>query len=251
MSDESPRALLTGVLHRTGLAFPRGVLGEETSRIARVLNDDAPGADLDAMVTDAAAVLWPEMQPSTLAALQRHAQQSPDGADAPLARVTRWAEEPDPAGNPLARALCVRAAQELAAAHARAVRVLDQAEPTVAQGDSMAAMAAANAAGAVVVEMLELDPEDFADEIFAYVEHDESPEAMDTLARTTGDDETRAWARRALADVSSPRAPAATRAVRALCEGDPPQDPAQDAVWVPALLALVQQAFERALTSSP
>ena len=249
MTDESPRAVLAGVLQRTGLAFPRGVLGEETARIARVLNGDDVGADLDGMVTAAAAALWPEMQPSTLAALRRHAGQ-PAGADGEsLRRVMAWAEDPDAEGNPLARALCVRAAQELAGAHARAARTLEQAERTVARGDSMAAMAAANAIGAVVVELLDLDPEDFADEIYAYVERDESPEAMDTLARSTGDEETRAWARRALAGITGAGAPSTAAAVAALADGPPPADPAGDAVWVPTLLVLVQQAFERALTS--
>ncbi len=251
MTDSSPRAVLAAVLARTGLAFPRGVLGDETRQLALILSGlPVEGVDIDDLVTRAADELWPELQPSTQAALERYVAQSDPGDEDPLLRVMDWARDPRPDENPLARALVVRAAQEFAGALQRSHRLLVNAEPAIAAGEAAGALAAAQAAGAIVVEMLDLDPEDFGSEIFAFVEQDESPEALDTLARLTGDEETRAWARRALAGVSdSAAAPAATGAMALLCDGELPVDPAQDAVWVPAVLALVQQGFERALTA--
>ncbi len=251
MTERSAPESLARVLAVTGLAFPRGVLGEETALLARALNGDGRAtADLDAIVTDAARTLWPDLQPSTRAALERHMRLDGLDDDPDAQRVMRWAEDANPDDNPLARALCVRAAQELAGAIERAGRILENAEGAIAAGDAAGAIAAANAAGAIVVELLDLDPDDFADEIMAYVEADESPEALDTLARNTGDEETRAWARGALSAIALPGdAPQATAAVAALTDGDPPLDPAEDAVWVPTMLALVAQGFERALSS--
>lgn len=251
MTDESPRAVLATVLARTGLAFPRGVLGDETRRLAQILNgDDAGGEDLDDLVTRAAAGLWPELQPSTQAALERYVSQSEPGEEEPLLRALAWARHESADENPLARALVVRAAQELAAALGRGARILEHAEPAIAAGDAQGAVAAAEAAGAAVVELLDLDPEDFAAEIYEYVENDESAEALDTLARSTGDEETRAWAREALSDLAGDATgTAAGTAMAALTDGDPPPDPADDAVWVPTVLALVQLGFERALTA--
>lgn len=248
MTERDPREALAAVMRRTGVAFPRGVLGAETARLARAISDGADGdEDLDALVDDAADVLWPELQPSTLAFLERHAALADEADLEDLERVRAWARDPDPSQNPLARALCVRAAQELAAATARAEAALVAAETSIAAGQAEGALAAASALGVVVVELLDLDPDDFADEIVAFVEADESPEALDRLARATGDDDTRGWARTAaaaLARVDS--APHAAAAMAALTDGPPPEDPARDAVWVPTMLALVQQGFERA-----
>jgi hypothetical protein len=44
-------------------------------------------------------------------------------------------------------------------------------------------------------------------------------------------------------------APDATRAVRGLSAGDPPEDAAQDTVWVPAILLLVAEGLERSLAN--
>ena len=35
--------------------------------------------------------------------------------------------------------------------------------------------------------------------------------------------------------------------MRHLASGDPPEDPAEDLVWVPTILALTQEAVERSL----
>lgn len=248
MNEDTPALLLTRVLRRTGLAFPRGVLGGETVRLAEAMT--GPGraaADLDAMVGAAADALWPELQASTAAALRRHRTLAGLGDVEDLSVALAWAEDPDP-GNPLARALAIRAAQELGRAIDRAAEALRQAEGPVARGGGPAAVAAAGAAGRMAVELLDLDPEDFGPEIAAYVGADESAEALDELARATGDDETREWARSAVgAVVLADEAPRATAAVQELASGPPPEDPAQDAVWVPTMLALVEIAFERAL----
>lgn len=247
MSTADPGAVVTRVLRATGLAFPRGVLGEETSRLAAALG--GPGratADLDAMVGAAAAALWPELQPSTAAALRRHlAAAGPSDAD-DLAAALAWADSDDPR-NPLARALAVRAAQELAAAVERASATLRAAEATVGQGGEAGAVAAARALGVMAVELLDLDPEDYAPEVVAYVDAGEDAAALDELARATGDEETREWARAAVAALDDAEAPAASAAVHELAAGPVPADPAEDAVWVPVMLALVEEAFERSL----
>jgi hypothetical protein len=241
-----PTAVLGRVLRRTGLAFPRGVLGEETAVLAAELERGADGPTLDAVVTDAAAALWPELRPSTAAAVRMHLSRA-DGEDVrDLETALAWAETESPA-NPLARALVVRAAQELAVAVRRAEELLERAEPRVAAGGPDAAVTAARAVGAAAVVLLDLDPEDYAPEIADYVDAGETPAALDELARMTGDPETRAWARDAVRVLDPEGAPAAAGAARGLADGEPPADAASDAVWVPAVLALVDEAFERVL----
>jgi len=235
------------VLRRTGLGYPRGVLGEETVRLAEAL--DGPGhaaLDLDALVGAAAAALWPELRASTEAALHRHLATAAGEEAEDLRAALAWAATPDPV-NPLARALAVRAAQELAAAVARATEAMRTAEQAIAQGGESGAVAAARAVGVMAMELLDLDPEDYAPEVVAYVDAGEDAAALDELARSTGDDETREWARSAVRAVAPPEAPAAAAAVGVLAAGDPPEDPAEDAVWVPTVLALVEEAFERSL----
>ncbi len=146
--------------------------------------------------------------------------------------VMPWAADPSP-DTPLPRALAVRAATELAAAGARARERLRDAEDAVAEGGPGAAVAAATTAGAIAAELLDLDPEDFEPEIAAYVEAGRRPEDIAALARATGDPEIRAWARGAVAATDEPEAPAASAGVRHLASGPPPDDPAEDLVWVP------------------
>lgn len=235
------------MLRRTGLAFPRGVVGEEVAALAAAL--ETPGTSpqrLERLVAEAAEALWPELAASTAAALRMHRARAAEGDARDLDVALGWAERDDP-GNPLARALVVRAARELAASLARAERIMVQAEPAIAEGGRGAAVAAARAVGAAAVALLDLDPEDFATEIAEYVDAGEDGEALDRLTRRTGDIETRAWAREALGVLAPETAPAAAGAVRGLVEGAPPEDPAEDAVWVPVMLALVEEAFERAL----
>ncbi|MCC6831785.1 MAG: hypothetical protein IT200_10610 [Thermoleophilia bacterium] len=249
MGTAEPREVLSRVLRRTGLAFPRGVVGEEVAALAAALETPGtPPQRLDRLVADAAEALWPELAASTAAALRMHRARAVEGDAGDLEVALGWAETDDP-GNPLARALVVRAAQELAASLARAERILAQAEPSVAGGGRGAAVAAARAVGAAAVALLDLDPEDYAPEIAEYVEAGEDGDALDRLTRRTGDIETRAWAREALRVLGPRAAPRAGAAARELASEEPPEDPAEDAVWVPVMLALVEEAFERALAA--
>jgi len=244
---EPPAQVIARVLRRTGLVLPRGMLGDDAARLAVALDDSGTGAgELDALVTAASYDLWADLQPPTLAAVRMHLARA-DGHDSDdLETVVGWAELEDP-DNPLARALTVRAAQELATALRRAEDQLRAVEPSVAAGGREGAVAAARTLGVVVVMLLDLDPEDFAIEIVDYVERGQSGEALDSLARATGDLETRTWAREVVRPVDVEDAPVASAAVRTLAAGDPPEDPAEDAVWVPSILALADEGLERAL----
>ena len=242
----SEEALLR-VLALTGLSFPRGVLGPETWALARALSDEGdPAADPAELAGAAAAAHWPELRGSMEAALQRAGgAAAPDDREA-FEIVLPWATDPSP-DTPLARALAVRAATELAAAGARARERLRAAEGAIAEGGPGAAVAAATAAGLIAAELLDLDPEDFEAEIAGYVEAGRRPEDISELARSTGDPEIRTWARGAVASTDDPEAPAASAGVRHLATGPPPEDPAEDLVWVPTILALAEEAIERAL----
>jgi hypothetical protein len=243
----TPEEALLRVLALTGLSFPRGVLGPETWALARALSDDGdPGADPAQLAEAAAAAHWGELRGPMEAALLRGRDAA--GADDREAFdvVLPWAasESPD---RPLARALAVRAATELAAAGARARERLRAAEGAIAEGGPGAAVAATTAAGAIAVALLDLDPEDFDQEIAAYVEAGRRPEDIAPLARATGDPEIRAWARSAVAATDDPGAPAAAAGVCHLASGPAPEDAAEDLVWVPTILALAEEAIERAL----
>jgi hypothetical protein len=242
-----PEEALARVLGTTGLSFPRGLLGPETWALARALGPDDDGAGDPAELAGAAsAALWPELRGPMEAALLR-ARPAATGPDRePFELVLAWAADPDP-DNPLSRALAVRAATELAAAGERARAHLRAAEAVVAEGGADAAVAASTAAGAIAVELLDLDPDDFEPEIRDYIEADQDAEAIEALARATGDAEIRAWARAAVAASDDPEAPAAAAGVRHLASGPPPADPSEDLVWVPTILALAQEAIERAL----
>lgn len=242
---DRPARVVGRVLRRTGLAFPRGMLGDDAARLAAALGG-AGGGELDALVTAASEDLWADLQPPTLAAVRLHLERAEGRDRTDLETVLVWAELEDP-DNPLARALTVRAAQELAGALRHAEEQLRAVEPSVAAGGREGAVAAARALGAAVIALLDLDPEDFAAEIVDYVERDQSAEALDRLARATGDLETRTWAREVARALEVDGAPAASRAVRALAAGAPPDDPAEDAVWVPTILALAHEGLERAL----
>lgn len=248
-AEERPALVIARVLRRTGLGFPRGMLDDDTARLAAMLEDPGvPAATLEAQVDAAAAGLWFDLQAPTVAAVRMHVGRAGGDDRADLERVLQWAEREDPA-NPLARALTVRAARELAAAVRHAEDQLRAAEGTVRAGGRQGALAAARAMGAAVVGLLDLDPEDFALEIIEYIDDDQSAAALDALARATGDLETRAWAREVLAALRVPDAPASTAAIHQLSADAPPDDPSEDAVWVPAILALVDEGLERALAA--
>ena len=150
------------------MTTPRALRRRSTGR--------AGAGELDALVTAASHDLWADLQPPTLAAVRMHLARA-DGQDrADLETVIGWAELEDP-DNPLARALTVRAAQELATALRRAEDQLRAVEPSVAAGGRDGAVAAARALGAVVVLLLDLDPEDFAIEIVDYVDRGQGSDA--------------------------------------------------------------------------
>ncbi|HVG99631.1 MAG TPA: hypothetical protein VM844_02615 [Miltoncostaeaceae bacterium] len=243
----TPEEALLRVLALTGIGFPRGVLGPETWALARALSDeDTPGADPAELAEAAAAAHWRELRgPMEAALLRGRAAAGAEDREA-FDIVLPWAAQ-ETADTPLARALAVRAATELAAAGARSRERLRAEEAVIAEGGPPAAVAAATAAGSIAADLLDLDPEDFAPEIAAYVEGGRRPEDISELARATGDPEIRAWARSAVAATDDPEAPAAAAGVRHLAGGPPPADPAEDLVWVPTILALVEEAVERAL----
>jgi hypothetical protein len=231
----TPEEALARVLAVTGISLPRGVLGPETWVLARALSADAdPAADPALLAGAASAAHWPELRgPMEAALLRAAAGAAPEDAEA-FEIVLEWAADEDP-DTPLARALAVRAATELALADARARGQLRAAEQAVRDG------------GAIAADLLDLDPEDFAVEIAEYVAAGSRAEDIPELARTTGDPEIRAWARSAVARTDAPDAPEASAGVRHLASGDPPEDPAEDLVWVPTILALTQEAVERSL----
>ena len=247
----SPEEALLRVLALTGLSYPRGVRGPETSALARALSDEAdPAADPAALAEAAAAAHWPDLRGPMEAALLRGRSAAGAEDQEAFETVLGWAADENP-DTPLARALAVRAATELAAAGTRSRERLRAAEEAVAQGGPAAAVAAATAAGAIAADMLDLDPEDFAQEIATYVEAGRRPEDIAELARATGDPEIRTWARSAVAATDDPRAPAASEGVRHLASGPPPPDAAEDLVWVPTILSLAEEAIERALVEDP
>lgn len=248
-AEPGPAEALQRVLGLTGLALPRGVLGPEVARLARALSGDPHDAvegDVADLAGAAAAAHWPELREPMRAGLERgRAGAAPEDVPA-FEMVLRWADDPDP-DNPLARALAVRAAAGVQLAVARSRERLAAAEALVARGGPGGAAAAASAAGAVAVDLLDLDPEDFEPEIVAYVDADRSPEALDELARSTGDTDIRAWARSAVAGLDAPGAPATAAALAELGAGEPPEDPREDIVWVATVLALAETAVEHAV----
>ncbi len=239
--------LIARVLRRTGLSFPRGVLTEEVAELAVLIGSDvASGAVWEDALTVASASMWEQLQAPIVAAVNMHLGRA-DGDDREdLAQVLLLAQRFDPT-QPLARALTARAATELRASVQYAEDRMRTAEHAVANGGPQGAVAAARALGAAGVALLDLDPEDFAPEIVVYIDADQSVEALDELARITGDVETRAWAREALGALHVADAPAASAALGALTAGEMPEDPAEDAVWVPVVMALVDEGLERAL----
>jgi len=242
-----PDEALLRVLALTGLSLPRGVLGPETWALARALSDDAAtGADPAELAGAASAAHWPQLRGPMEAALLRARARADEGDDEAFAIVLEWAGDDDP-DSPLARALAVRAATELAAAGDRSRARLRAAEAAVAEGGPGAAVVATTTAGAIAADLLDLDPEDFGPEIAIYVTAGSREEDLDELARATGDPEIREWARAAVASTDSPDAPEASAALAVLSSGPPPGDPAEDLIWVPTILALTEEAIERAL----
>ncbi len=245
MSDSaaSRLAAVQRVLRLTGVAFPRGVLGGEATALAQTLATDARPEDLSARLDAVAVAHWGELHAAIGAAIARAASRADPSEREAFELAAAMAEMDDP-GNPLARALALRAGTELAAAYARAQLRLAPLEEVLADTDHDAAIALGRAAGETVVDLLELDPDDFAAEIADYVD-DASDTSVATLARATGDVEVRTWARDALAALSA-GGPATRTALDALTDGPPPDDAAEDVLWVGTILALVAQGLESA-----
>ncbi|MGB1377044.1 MAG: hypothetical protein ACPG7S_04370, partial [Miltoncostaeaceae bacterium] len=170
------------------------------------------------------------------------------GDDRALAVAEQFAADADP-GNPLALALAERAGLDLAAVRARA---LDRLEALAAvqgadPGRPEALVALATTAGRSVVDLLDLDPEDFAPEIADYADASTpADEATPRLARATGDAEVREWAREAVRGLEVPAPPAALAAVRRMADGPPPEDPADDVLWTAAIIVLAEDAIDMA-----
>jgi hypothetical protein len=243
---------ITRVLARTGLAFPRGLLGTEARALAAAMLAGAPGPErLRPLVMEVADAHWEVMRRPIEAALRRAAvidgQSGGEDRDA-LEEAISWAAVPDP-DNPLALALAARAGTELAAATRRAWEQLEAVEAALGAGD---AGRLTRAIGRIVIDLLDLDPEDFEPEIVAYVAREAEAghkSALDELARASGDSELRSWARETLADLDAPGPPIALTTVRGLGAGALPEDPALDAVWVAAIEALAEEAVELAIAA--
>jgi hypothetical protein len=241
-----PEDALARVLALTGVGFPRGVLGDETRALADALSGVSDG-DVADLAGRAAGVHWPLLRAPMRAVVERGAAQAGEGPDREAFEfVLAWARSEDP-DNPLARALAVRAAAEFGTARARARERMSDAEEALTADDVAAAARATSLAGVMAIALLDLDPEDFEPEIALYLGGSRAERDVDELARSTGDPELRAWAREAVAGIDEPAAPVAVSAVRGLASGPPPADPAHDLVWVPAILALVEEALERVL----
>lgn len=232
----SDREAVESVLRVSGVAFPRGVLGPEAYELAAALVDDAPAERLAGLLDATAEAHWGEMQGPVAAAIARARSAAED--EAPFRRAAELAASADP-HNALSRALALRAGRELAAALARVdtrLRELERAPDGVA---------VTRAAGEIVVELLELDPDDFGPEIVDYVQAGDDEEgAVGELARATADPEAREWARRSLRGLAG-HGPGGA-AVAALAQEPPPEDPAADPVWVATILALVAAGVEQA-----
>jgi hypothetical protein len=242
--SSDPAAALRRVLALTGLRFPRGLIGREAHRLAAILRE---GLDegVQESVERVAAETWPQVRLSVEAALTRGADRADEADQAAFGTVLAWAcsEEPD---NPLALALAFQAGNDLAAVLGRAMARVEAVEQ--APADRRAVMAA-RSAGLIAVDLLDLDPDDFELEIADYVERDETVDALKSLARNTGDEDVRAWAREALLGLDLPVRGSGLAAIRDFASGDIPEDPAEDVVWVATIQALAEQGIAFAMAS--
>jgi hypothetical protein len=249
VSTERDMAAMRRVIAMTGLSFPRGLLGSEATELAAAIGASAPDREeVDALIRQVATAQWPVLQGPMAAALSRADRPDDAADDRSLAVAEEFAADADPY-NPLALALAERAGLDLAAARARALDRLEALAAT--QGTEPdrpeALVALATATGRIVVDLLDLDPEDFGPEIADYADAGTSAEAATPrLARATGDDEIRQWARDSLRDLEVPAPPSALAAVRRMAGGPIPEDPADDVVWVATVIVLAEDAIDMA-----
>jgi len=247
VSTERDMAAMRRVIAMTGMAFPRGLLGPEATQLAAAIGAGAPDRDeVDALIKQVATAQWPVLQGPMAAALSR-AERSDDAADdRSLVVAEEFAADADP-HNPLALALAERAGLDLAAARARALDRLEVLAATQGTDPERpeALIALATTAGRTVVDLLDLDPEDFGPEIADYADAGTSPEvATPRLARATGDDEIRAWARESLLALDVPAPPMALASIKRLAEGPVPDDPAEDPLWTATVIVLAEDAID-------
>lgn len=254
MSTERDMAAMRRVIAMTGLSFPRGLLGPEATELAAAIGAGAPDrSEVDALIRAVATAQWPVLQGPMAAALSRADRPDDAADDRSLAVADEFAADADPC-NPLALALAERAGLDLAAARARALDRLEALAAT--QGTEPdrpeALVALATATGRIVIDLLDLDPEDFGPEIADYADAATSADAATPrLARATGDDEIRAWARESLRDLNVPAPPSALAAVRRMAGGSTPEDPADDVVWVATVIVLAEDAIDLATAEAP
>lgn len=243
------RSLIT-VVTGAGIGIPRGLLGAAVEDLAAALMDDvATGEQIASLTTAAAAAHWEQMRAPVEAALRRAAAMAPVEDDAAYAEALLHTDDPDP-DNPLARLLAAQAAAALAAARSRAQERLAALDAALGVAGSRGREAASEAVGAMAVDLLDLDPEDYEPEITAFVGAGQTDIAQADLARQTSDPDVRALAREALGALDADP-PAAAEAVAALAAGAPPDDPAEDAVWVATIMALAEEAIALALAADP
>jgi len=249
VSTERDMAAMRRVIAMTGLAFPRGLLGPEAMQLAAAIGARAPDrAEVDALIRQVATAQWPVLQGPMAAALARADRPDDAADDRSLAVAEEFAADADPY-NPLALALAERAGLDLAAVRARAQDRLEALAGTQGTdpGRPEALVALATTAGRIVVDLLDLDPEDFAPEISDYADAGTSAEAATPrLVRATGDDEIRSWAREAVTALDVPAPPAALASVKAMAQGPVPEDPADDVLWTAAMVVLAEDAIDMA-----
>lgn len=249
MSTERDMAAMRRVIAMTGLSFPRGLLGPEAMQLAAAIGSGAPDrAEVDGLIRQVATAQWPVLQGPMAAALARADRPDDAADDRSLAVAEEFAADADP-HNPLVLALAERAGLDLAAARARAQDRLEALAGTqgTEPGRPEALVALATAAGRIVVDLLDLDPEDFAPEISDYADAGTSAEAATPrLVRATGDDEIRAWAREAVLGLDVPAPPMALASVKRMAEGPVPEDPADDVLWTAAMVVLAEDTIDMA-----
>lgn len=254
MSRDRDMPAMRRVIAMTGVTFPRGLLGPEAMDLAALIGAGSPDrSEVDALMHRVAEAQWPVLQGPVAAALARADRPDDPADDRSLAVAEEFAADADP-GNPLALALAERAGLDLAAVRARALDRLEVLAAAQADGADRpeALIALATATGRIVVDLLDLDPDDFAPEIAEYADAAASAEiATPRLARATGDLEIREWARDAITTLEVPAPPSALAAVRRMADGPVPDDPADDVLWTAAMVVLAEDAIDLATAAAP
>jgi hypothetical protein len=238
---------LDRVLALAGVGLPRGVLGPEAMELARAIAAGAPEERLAPLRLATSEAHWEDLRMAMGAALERARSRAEGPAAAGLDAALPFIADPSPS-NPLALGLAERAGRSLAAVLVRVRERLEDLEERIDAG-AAPLEAAALAAGPIVDDLLDLDPDDFAPEIAAYVAGGEDAESASELARATGDEEIRAWARESLWGLEADDTPRAAAALAELASGAPPEDPAEDTVWLATILTLAEEAIALALVA--